>query len=70
MDNAQELESFQHFYGTLLRVPTQNSCSCWPAARVDNHDQVGVMVLSEVFSDLHNSSTYDNKGDVKVSHQS
>ena len=30
----------------------------------------GVMVLSEVFSDLHNSSTYDNKGDVKVSHQS
>ena len=30
----------------------------------------GVMVLSEVFSDLHNSSTYDNKGDVKVSYQS
>ena len=23
VDNAQEMESFLHFYGTLLRVPTQ-----------------------------------------------
>ena len=21
--------------------PTQNSCSCWQATRVDNHDQIG-----------------------------
>ena len=41
VDNAQEMESFLHFYGTLLRVPTQNSCSWWPPTRVDNHDQVG-----------------------------
>ena len=40
VDNTQEMESFLHFYGTLLRVPTQTLVCKRPAARVDNHDQV------------------------------